>query len=100
MDFRDAWLYSDFIHPKMQVPLVRKGVSVEKVKEIVAGWKELANMYRIQKLGYVKAVEELAAQGKINHAEFQKLVSKHGRQAAAKEGFDIDKAQKRFMKKE
>ena len=96
MDFRDSWLYSDFIHPNLQVPIVKKGVPPEKLKEIVAGWRQMADMYRLQKVGLEWTAEELICQGKITREEWKQLASKNVRQAASKEKFDLDAAQKRF----
>ena len=99
MDFRDSWLYSDFIHPNMQVPLVKKGISIEKFKEVVAGWKELANMYRIQKAGLWAAAQEMARQGRIDMDDFLKLSGQEARRVAKEDRFNLDAAQKKFNQK-
>ena len=96
MDFRDSWLYSDFIHPNLQVPLVQKGVPPEKLKEIVAGWRQMADMYRIKAVGLERVLEELIRQGKITREISRTLAVKHVRNVAKEEGFNLDAAQAKF----
>lgn len=102
-----TWLYSRggtgpagmiFFSPPKK-PKKPRVVSEEYFKKTVEGWKEKAEMFRIQKLGFDEAAKEMAAQNKLDYVEFLKLASKHVRAIATQEKFDIDAAQKRFMKK-
>ena len=110
MDFRDAWLYGSPIFPdpaEMPAPKkVIKGFTKKQVMKIAKDaadktaveWKFYADMLDIKK-GALEDAIKAVQNGQISsdEDELHPYFRKQAYKRAAKRGFDLDKAEDRFM---